>query len=384
MNKVLCAGVALLVIGCAWASVTGHLFVSLTDRETGDPITNAMVTVTVDKSRSLSWHGSSSYEQTSASSDSNGVAHVVFQYYGALGFDWSVDSPCHYNGRFGSGYGHERLGSVVEKSEYFNIDTNTVQGLAMYNELIRLDRNNDYLGFLTKFNPKSVTYTNNVICRNVCLTPKHNPQPMFAYGGSTKVHLPKRNPVVVVTNGLEITRYDAVDFDMKESLVVSSDPDYDTFLHGPSGAVSDFRIERFRVKTNGVVTTYGWLDFAPGCGAYITPMPGDGYFPLIYEADTTATFLSRIPYEYSTVSGKLVHASHPLKRGECMVLRTRVSTNEVGKVIGCNYSKIYGPMSVFKGLTFGSAMFNPVTNDPNLEFDIDNNLSVHGERCYRP
>lgn len=388
MNKATFIGFASLLTGCMIANArtahTGHLFVSLTDRETGAPITNAAVTVRCQTEFNLGRTSESYFTKTTAQSYSNGIAHVEFQFYSGE-FNWWVDSPSHYSRRFGFGSGRERFGSIVEKSDYFNIDTNTVQGLAMYNELVQLDANNDFLGFAAKFSPKSVTYTNNVICRSVCLTPKHNPRPMYAYGGcEDDGYLPKKNPTVVLTNGLEVTKYDVVDFDLKDCLAVSSEPDYDPFLHGPSGRVSDFRIERFRVTTNGVVTTYGWLDFAPGCGAYITPMPSDGYFPVIYEADTNATFLSRIPFEYSTISGKVVYASHPLKKGECMVLKTRASTNEVGEVVGCNYSKIYGPMSVFKRMTFGAAMFNPDVNDNNLEFDIDNNLSNSSKRCYRP
>ena len=380
MNKVVCACITSVLVGCTIAyartPVTGHLFVALTDRETGCPITNASVTVTVDKTRSLSWHASPVYEQTSAIADTNGIVHVVFQYYGALGFDWQVDSPGHYNGIYGSGHGHERFGRIVEKSDYFNIDTNTVQGLAMYNELVDLHES-DYLGFLAKFNPKSVTYTNNVICRSVCLTPKHNPQPMYAYGECQGVFLPKKAPVVLVTNGLEVTRYEPVDFDMKECLVVSSEPNYDPFLHGPSGNVSDFRVERYRVTTNDVRTTYGWIDFAPGCGVYKRNTTGDPSFPTTYEAETNETFVSRVPYEYSSVSGRVVSIQKILGDNEYMVLRTRVSTNGVGDVTSCNYSKILGPMSVQGGrLWFRSIIFNPRPNDPKLEFDTVNNLAT--------
>ena len=388
MNKAVYACMVLMLGGCATAyartSVTGHLFVALTDWETGCPITNASVTVTVDKSRNFSWHASPVYERTSASADTNGIVHVVFQYYGALGFDWRVDAPGHYNGIFGSGHGHERFGCVVEKSNYFNIDTNTVQGLAMYNELVQLDNNHDFLGFVAKFEPKSVTYTNNVISRSVCLTPKHNPRPMFAHGGCDYVYVPEKDPVVTVTNGVEITRYRPVDFDLKECLFLPTKANYIRNWDPPAGEVSDFRIERFRVTTNGVETTYGWLDFAPGCGAYITTLPGDGHYPVIYGVETNATFLSRIPYEYSSVSGRLVCISGPLNEGECMVLRTRALTNDVGEVVSCNYSKIYGPMSVLDEMLFESAIFNPTPNDPNLEFDVDNNLTDNGLRCDRP
>lgn len=380
MNKIVFLCIVLLLAGGniapAWASVTGHLFVTLTDRETGGPITNATVTVTVDKTRSLSWHASSVYERTSALSDTNGIAHVVFQYYGALGFDWDVDSPGHYNGRFGSGHGHERFGCIVEKSDYLNIDTNTVQGLAMYNELVQLDNNNDYLGFVAKFNPNSVTYTNNVICRSVNLTPKHSPQPMYAYARGNGVRLPKKNPAAFATNGLDVVGYDPVDFDLKECLVVSSDPEYDPFLHGPSGKVSDFRIERYRFATNNVTTTCGWIEFAPGCGAYKRNTTGDPSFPTTYEADTNETFVSRIPFEYSSVSGQVVNVQSILGENEYMVLRTRVSTNEVGEVTSCNYSKILGPMSIEGRMYLTSLVFNPIPNDSKLEFDTVNNLAT--------
>ena len=380
INRIVCVCAGLLLTGCnvvsAKASVTGHLLVTLTDRETGEPITNALVTVTVDKTTSPSWHASPVYERTSAPADTNGVAHVIFQYYGALGFDWKVVAPGHYNGRFGSGHGHEKFGCVVEESDYLNIDTNTVQGLAMYNELLQLDANNDYLGFAAKFEPKSVTYTNNVICRSVCLTPKHNPQPMYAYARGNGVRLPKKNPAAFVTNGLDVVGYDPVDFDLKECLVVSSNPEYDPLLHGSSGKTSDFRIERYRFTTNNVTTTCGWIDFAPGCGAYKRNTTGDPSFPTTYEADTNETFVSRIPFEYSSVSGRVVNVQNILGENEYMVLRTRVSTNEVGEVTSCNYSKILGPMSIEGRMYFTSLVFNPTPNDSKVEFDTVNNLAT--------
>ncbi len=378
MNKFVTVGIATLLTGCvlvhARTAHTGHLFVSLTDRETGGPITNATVTVRCQTKFSLSHTLESFFTKTSAQSDSNGIAHVEFQFYDP-DFSWYVDALDHYNGRFGSGYGDEEFGCTVEESDYFNIDTNTVQGLAMYNELVQLDNNNDYLGLVAKFSPKSVTYTNNVICRSVCLTPKHNPQSMFAYGGRA-IRLPKKNSITVATNGLEVLRYDPVDFDMKECLVVSSEPNYDPFLHGPSGKVSDFRVELFRVTTNGVRTTYGWIVFAPGCGAYKRSTTGDPSFPTTYEADTNETFVSRIPFGYSSVSGQVVNVQSILGDNEYMVFRTRVSTNEAGEMKSCNYSKILGPMSIEGRLYFTSLIFNPRPNDPKLEFDTVNNLAT--------
>ena len=77
-KMVYCSFIALLT-GCmiinARTAHTGHLIVSLTDRETGGPITNAMVTVRTQTKFSLGGHGSpdSFYTNTSSCSDSNGI-----------------------------------------------------------------------------------------------------------------------------------------------------------------------------------------------------------------------------------------------------------------------------------------------------------------------
>ena len=104
MNKVAFIGVASLMAGCMAVNArtfhTGHLFVSLTDRETGGPITNATVTVRCQTKFSLSHTLESFFTKTSAQSDSNGVAHVEFQFCSPE-FNWWVNAPSHYNGPFG-------------------------------------------------------------------------------------------------------------------------------------------------------------------------------------------------------------------------------------------------------------------------------------------
>ena len=169
-----------------------------------------------------------------------------------------------------------------------------------------------------------------------------------------------------------------------ELKVKLSTQDYDKFVDGPAGRISDFHIERFSVMTNGVKTFYGKLEFAPGCGAYITNKPGDGCFPVVYEADTNAAFLSSIPFSYSYTNGCLVHVERILAENECMVLRTRSVANETGVITNCNYSKITGPMSVFRTIRFHNMIFNPNPNDPNLEFDVGNNLSRRGDKGCEP
>ena len=388
MSKLIYCGLASMLTGCmivnALSYHTGHPYVTLTDRETGGPITNATVRVTVDNTVSLSWHGSVKYDRTTANVDTNGIAHVEFRFLDyARGFRWKVLAPSHYNGRFGPGYGSERFDCVVEPSDYLDINTNTVEGLAKYNEIKALYDSGDYLGFAAKFEPKRVTCANNVIRRSVCLTPKHNPQPMYAHGMHCGIYLPRKIFSAVTNNGIETVQYEPVNFDMKECLVVCSEPDYDYFVHGPTGKTSDFRIERFSETTNNATTVHGSINFAPGCGAYIAQLPGDGHYPLIYEADTNVTFLSSIPFEYSIVSGRVVQSSQLLSEEQCMVLKTRAATNEVGEVVSCNYSKIYGPMSISREVFFDTMMFNPTPNDTNLESDSNNNLA-DPEEHYRP
>ena len=395
MNKMVCLLGASLFAGCMVVNAltvhTGHLIVSLTDRETGLPITNATAMVRVRTKRSYGGHSTPStcFRTVTADTDSNGIANVEFQFYFS-DFHWWVKSPTHYCHRYRVGARNEFFKRAVEKSDYFNIDTNTVQGLAMYNELVQLDNNNDYLGFIAKFEPKSVTYTNNVVVRSASFFQKHNPRPMYAYGDMDGDYLSMKKTTTFVTNGLEVTRYKPVDYDMKECLVVSYNPNHDDEWDGPAGKVADFHIERFCVTTNGVKTTYGWIDFAPGCGAYKRNTTGDSSFPTTYEAETNATFLSRIPFECSSVSGNVVRAQDILGDDEYMVLRTRVMTNAVGVVTNCNYSKILGPMYISYPMDpsdrvhFKSLIFNPTPNDPNLEYDLKNNLAPRGNGSWYP
>jgi len=378
-----CIASAIMISGCMIVHAhTGHLVFALFDRETGQAISNATVTVTVDKCRSLSWHASPKYEHTSACTGTNGVADVEFSFNSNM-FSWKVDAPAHYSRRCFS-IGYEHFSATVVPSDYLNIDTNTVDGLAKYNELVSLHNSGDIIGYLSKFEPKSVTYTENTIYRSASLFPKHNPQPMYAYGDNIDAYLSMKH-TVEVTNGIEVAKYTPADFDMKEGLLLSTDPNYKHIpgWNNPVGKVSDFHIERFCVTTNGVRNFYGWIDFAPGCGAYIRKTTGDDSFPTTYEADTNATFLSRIPFEYHSVSGECFRTIGALAEDEYMVLRTRVATNSVGVVTNCNYSKILGPMWIEGAVQFKHMVFNPRPNDPNLEFDMENNMAEdHGSNRY--
>ena len=383
MSRIIYVGVfAFLSLGMATgmrSAHTGHLFLTLTDIETGCPITNATVTVRCQTEFNIGRTLESHFTKTTAVPDSNGVAHVEFTFYDP-DFQWWVDAPGHYSRMFGFGYGDEQFGREVVESDYADINTNTVEGLAKYNELVSL-YGTDYCSYAAKFAPKSITYTNNVIRRTVALTPKHNPQPMYAYGERMKVYLPIKNPTLIITNGVEALRYKPVDFDLKECDLVPDVNDDSGALSECTGKIGDFHVERYSVVTNGVKTYFGWIDFPSGCGAYITKIPQGDRFPVVYEANTNAEFISRISFEYNSVSGRLVRVKRLLENDECMILRTRVATNEVGAIVSNHYSKILGPLRMSGIIEFQSLIFNPRPNDPNLEFDVRYNQSSYRGGC---
>ena len=127
---------SMLLSGCsvlhASALKTGHLIVTLTDKETGGPITNATVTVRSCIVSSMGPTLDSHYRNTSAQANSNGIADVEFEFQSNM-FDWWVSSPTHHCA--GSRSPYEHFNAVVVPSAYTHINTNTVEGLAKYNEL---------------------------------------------------------------------------------------------------------------------------------------------------------------------------------------------------------------------------------------------------------
>ena len=367
---------SMLLSGCsvlhASALKTGRLVVTLTDKETGGPITNATVTVRSCIVSSLGPTLDSHYRNTSAQANSNGIADVEFEFQSNM-FDWWVSSPTHHCA--GSRSPYEHFNAVVVPSAYTHINTNTVEGLAKYNELKALhesDNVEDYISLVHKFEPQSVTYTNNVLYRSASFYPKHNPRPMHVqWGRDSSLHLwlPQKHDVVV-SNGVEVSCYRVVDFDMKEGRFLPSKNNW------TRGKTSDFKIVRYSVVTNEVSTCYGWIEFSPGCGAYKGIKSGDASFPTrVYEADTNAVFQTRIPYLYHQIDGKRHPQDILLRTNEYMVVRTRAAMDDSGAITNCHYGLIEGAMRIGTDLYFKKLIFNPTPNDPNLEAAEGVNLS---------
>ena len=352
---------------------TGHFVVNLAD-VAGRPITNATVHVRTLNKRYLGVGGKESdYDITWQMTDTNGTADVSFRYWDA-DFQWWVETPSHYSDFFGMR--RECFDSVIVPSDYERFSTNTVEGLRKYNELKALEDAGDIEGYYAKFEPKSVTYSSNVVYRTARFYPRRNPAPMYMYGLFRNVKLPA-TATCLTSNGVDILQYPVAEFDLKKGAILPPNANPDDVEDGIAGDVADFSVTRHCVETNGVRTFFGTIDFAPGCGAYRCRATGDESFPSVYCADTNAVYQNRIPYQYSheITSGQCLPGRSVLDIDEYMVLRTRVLTNSLGVVTNCHYSKIVGSVNVDEGLGFQSTVFNPRPNDPNLEADTGVNLA---------
>lgn len=361
--------VAVSSAGC-YALETGNLTVIFSDTD-GKPITNATVKVTTSKGKIWGHGGPSEYFHYEGRSDSNGVASIDFGFRDA-DFDWDVETPSHYSQAFT--FKRECFDNVVEESDYLHVDTNTVEGLARYEELRRLyyaDDAESYVQYISKMQPKNITYTNKRIVRSVCFYPKRNPQPMYVYGGwQDAIPLPLWR--TVVTNGVETREYPDVYVDlMKCSLCPSCDEMRDYFK------ISDFKLVRHSVVEGGVRKFRGYIEFAPGCGAYKCKKNDDTSFGSAYAANSNAVFETRIPFssDKDLSLGKITSATLILDPDEYMVMRTRAMYDGLGNPTNWCYSKIEGEIVINKSFCFNTIVFNPRPNDPNLEFDIKRNLA---------
>lgn len=366
---------ATLCVGAVFARSwqNGNLTVELSDVE-GNPITDAKVTVKSGKGVVWGRGTDSEYNFTAANSDANGIAAVNFKFCEPY-FTWRLETPSHYSQRYFTP--REFFNCEVVESDYKTFNTNTVEGLAKWNELKKLEDAGDadsMLKYMEKFAPKSVTYTNNGIRRSLRFYPKKNPQSMYAYGESDYLPLPA-DELITITNGCQLIAYPAVEYDMEKNSYLPSQ--YIGKSRFRQGKVCDFRLERYCVETNGVENFYGKIVFAPGCGAYRHKKTGDASFPSTYEADTNALYESELTFYAlrDVKDDKTISYRDLLDDDEYMVIRTRMSVGEGGCTNGWHYAKILGPIRIFGDISFKESVFNPRLNDPNLELDLDRNLA---------
>lgn len=362
----------LAVVGCSSlvgrASQTGHFIVRVTDN-VGNPVTNATVIVkTLNCTGLAAGAHQSHYNRTSATANTNGVVDVCFQFL-TSDFTWFLRTPSHYSGRFFTDM--MSFSCQIVDSDYMDINTNTVDGLAKYNELKALYDAGDYIRYAAKFEPESVTYTTNVVCRDVGgFYPKRNPQPMYAYGEDDDIALPIGHDEVA-SNGYTVVRYPTVVVDIERHKSQVFDGGTNWYQQ------ADFVLEEFKVVTNGIKTIFGKIMFAPGCGAYKARMTQNESFPSTYEADPNAVYEAEFPFSasFDVATGRVLSQVRLIDHDEYLVLRTRRESMEGGSDIGFHYSKILAPVRIGSSISFRQSVFNPRLNDPNLEFDMDRNLA---------
>lgn len=189
---------------------------------------------------------------------------------------------------------------------------------------------------------------------SVVLRKKVCPARMVGYGAYSNVRVPCR--------GL------AVGFDMEKG---------DFIMPYGKGIVADFYVEQAWSNVLGIATGKASLLFkGRGNGAYVDLCREGSSFKSTYRAETNATFTMRFEYSF----GRNENIAKPdgnylVDQDNYLVLRTRCVVDEAGKVRKCNYSKIYGPVSIEGDrLCFKSYAFNPNNNDVNLEFDTSANI----------
>jgi len=152
------------------------------------------------------------------------------------------------------------------------------------------------------------------------------------------------------------------------------------------GKVADFYLAHTAVESNGVLYCSAKMTFPNGGGAYKVRKRASEPGVLVYMADTNANFIAKLESHriFSLAEKKQVDAMELLGEDEALVLRTRVKMNAEGKVIDANYSKIYGRFSIANSFAFRQMSFNPVVNDPTLEFDTGKNLAKKQIGSFKP
>ena len=278
----------------------------------GSPVSNATVKIWTDKSRYGGWAKSSQYEYYTGITDTNGTVRISFACYVAY-FEGCAYSDRHYR---------EDCGYVEVKHI----------GHA------------DWSATLTEHS-KDLSFT---------LRRKKNPIPMYVSSTPLEFKLPSQKGFW--------------GFDLKA---------HDWIAPYGKGVVADFSIDYLEESmTNGLFSCTGAVVFAGLNGAYVMKKNKSKAFWSVHEADTNAVYAQHFPFYYFPAEdgSRREYRHDTINEDEYLVLRTRVETDSFGNVRSANYSKIYGPFLVGRGLRFRQSCFNPTPNDPNIEFDVNRNL----------
>ena len=212
---------------------------------------------------------------------------------------------------------------------------------------------------------------------SVTLYRKRNPQPMYAYSREKVV----KSPIANGRYGFDLQLFDwlpplgngkVADFyyvrDRKDTERVKR-----LISENNEHRIRVFRSDDHDAPKLGEVV--GRVEFEPGGGAYVRKQTGNENFPATYCANLSADYHSSIPIKICVNNGKLWLQEGPvITKGDYMVIRSRIKHDDQGNVISANYSKIIGPWGIGSLMCPYETVFNPVPNDPNLEFDPARNL----------
>ena len=281
--------------------------------EDGNPASGAIVKIWTDKDRYQGLARSPKYSYFESVVDTNGIAVLKF--------------PCHSQEfqccAYGENYYREDGGYVYVKAT-LNYATWTVT-------LIE--------------HSKKIYFT---------LRKKKNPIPMYVSSTPLEFKLPSQKGFW--------------GFDLKV---------HDWIAPYGKGEVADFSIDYLEESmTNGLFSCTGAVVFVGLNGAYVMKKNKSKTFWSVHEADTNAVYVQHFPFYYFPAGdgSRREYRHDTINEDEYLVLRTRVETDASGNIKSANYSKIYGPFLVGRGLRFRESCFNPTPNDPNIEFDVNRNL----------
>ena len=319
-------------VGCA----NERLYVKVVDDE-GWPVSNATVTVDFTSSHIVLGKGTDHHYE--AKTDTNGTAEVKFNCT-TSDFAWHVKADGYYNSNL--------------HAENFKGEDVIIPPRFGYVVLHEHEKRGE-----------------------ITLYRKKNPQAMYVYTREMDVKSPKANG----RYGFDIQCFDWLPphgkGEVADFYYVRERPDVTNMTFRTKGGQSRFlhfkNGELGYPKLGDVVAR---IEFDENCGAYVEKQTGCESFPAAYQADLNHEYIRSFPIPIRGNGGRTfwLEESDFVNRGEYMVIRSRVKSDEHGKIVSAHYSKILGPAGLAGVVGIEEAVFNPRPNDTNLEFDPHRNL----------
>ena len=311
----------LLLIVSAWAfagCASEKLTVSVFDAE-GKPISNAVVRVGFSRSRVLfgGGHSSGNIGHASAETLSNGVAVVNFNCTSS-DFGWKAAADGYYTGN--------------THREHFDFEEVIIP--PVFGQVI-----------LHEHEKTAIEHLYRII----------NPRPMYAHYPSERRRLPDGEG--------------RFGFDLKV---------YDWLPPNGKGEIADFYFIRTPAanRLDAEEYEYGRIEFEEDCGFYIGQQTGCREFPAAYRVEPDKPLMREIVLKCKVHknNGGWTEPLPVIGTDKYLVLRTRVVHDGQGNIKESNYSMMLGEFVAVPFISAAEVVFNPDSNDLNLEFDRKRNL----------